>query len=127
MRYTVCMEKIIAHVPSVTAVTGGAKNKVAGFVSFIREQGVIGLAIGFILGGAVSKVVSSLVADVINPIIGFLIGGAGTLAEKQFLIGETVFKWGNFVATIIDFIIIAAVVYFGFKMLGLDKLDKKKD
>lgn len=121
------MEKIISQVPSVQDVAGGAKNKLAGFLQFIREQGVVGLAIGFILGGAVSKVVSSLVSDVINPVIGLLIGGEGTLAEKQFIVSDTVFKWGSFIATIIDFVIIAAVVYFGFKMLGIDKLDKKKD
>ncbi len=40
------------------------------FLNFIREQGIIGLATGFILGGAVSKVVSSLVGDIIQPIIG---------------------------------------------------------
>lgn len=109
-----------------TAPVGIAKSKLQGFVSFIREQGVVGLAIGFILGGAVSKVVSSLVADLINPLVGLLLPGSGTLAEATFTIGQTTFAWGNLVSTIIDFIIIAAVVYFGFKMLGLDKLDKKK-
>ncbi len=108
------------------APVGIAKSKLQGFVQFIREQGVVGLAIGFILGGAVSKVVSSLVADLINPLIGLILPGNGSLAEATFMIGTTVFAWGNLVATIIDFVIIAAVVYFGFKLLGLDKLDKKK-
>ena len=49
------------------------------FMDFIREQGVVGLAVGFILGGAVSKVVSSLVEDIINPILGILLGAAGKL------------------------------------------------
>jgi len=40
--------------------------KFSGFIDFVREQGVVGLAVGFILGGAVSKVVSSLVKDIIN-------------------------------------------------------------
>ena len=39
-----------------------------GFLEFVREQGVVGLATGFILGGAVSKVVTSLVTDIINPV-----------------------------------------------------------
>jgi large conductance mechanosensitive channel len=41
-----------------------------GFLNFIREQGVVGLAVGFILGGSVSKVVTSLVTDIINPVLG---------------------------------------------------------
>lgn len=120
-----CMEKIISQIP-VGEVRDRARTKLQGFVEFIREQGVVGLAIGFILGGAVSKVVASLVADLINPLVGLVLPGNGSLAEATFSIGETVFAWGNLVATVIDFVIIAAVVYFGFKMLGLDKLDKKK-
>jgi large-conductance mechanosensitive channel len=41
------------------------------FIDFIREQGIVGLAAGFILGGAVSKAVSALVTDVINPILDY--------------------------------------------------------
>ena len=52
-----------------------------GFTDFIREQGVVGLAVGFILGGAVSKVVSSLVSDIINPVLGIVLGAAGNLSE----------------------------------------------
>ncbi|PIR86279.1 large conductance mechanosensitive channel protein MscL [Candidatus Kaiserbacteria bacterium CG10_big_fil_rev_8_21_14_0_10_43_70] len=96
--------------------------KLSGFMDFIREQGVVGLAIGFILGGAVSKVVSSLVSDVINPIIGLIFGSKEGLSSLS--IG--VVNLGAFVAVIIDFVVIAAVVYFIFKGLGFDKLDKKK-
>ncbi len=102
------------------------KGKVSGFMDFIREQGVIGLAVGFILGGAVSKTVSSLVDNVVNPLIGALMGKVA-LQDKAFLLGSVSLKWGAFVSTIVDFIIIAAVVYFGVKALGLDKLDKKKE
>ena len=45
-----------------------------GFLDFIREQGVVGLAVGFILGGAVSKLVASLVNDLINPLLGAALG-----------------------------------------------------
>lgn len=41
-----------------------------GFINFIREQGIIGLAVGFLLGGSASRVVTSLVNDVINPLVG---------------------------------------------------------
>jgi len=103
------------------------KEKLSGFFEFIREQGTIGLAVGFILGGAVSKVVASLVADIVNPIVGIALGAAGNLSDYSLKIGPATIKYGNFLAVLIDFIIIAAVVYFGIKGLGLDKLDKKKD
>lgn len=102
------------------------KGKVRGFMDFIREQGVVGLAIGFVLGGAVSKTVTSLVDNIINPLVGLLMGKV-SLVDKMLVIGTASIKWGAFVSTIIDFIIVAAVVYFGFKALGLDRLDKKKE
>ncbi len=102
------------------------KNKMAGFMDFIREQGVVGLAVGFILGGAVSKIVSSLVDNVINPLIGAILGKVA-LADKAFTLGAVSIKYGAFISTLVDFVIIAAVVYFGVKALGLHKLDKKKE
>ena len=95
-------------------------------MDFIREQGVVGLAVGFILGGAVSKTVSSLVDNIINPLVGLALGKVN-LADKMTVIGSASIKWGAFISTIVDFIIVAAVVYFGIKALGLDKLDKKKE
>lgn len=97
-----------------------------GFIDFIREQGVIGLAVGFILGGAVSKLVASVVNDLINPVIGIALGAVGGLKEAYVQIGPAKLLWGDFVNTTIDFLVIALVVYFGVKLLGLDKLDLKK-
>ena len=102
------------------------KGKMVGFMDFIREQGVVGLAIGFILGNGVSKTVSSLVDNVINPLVGLALGKVD-LADKMIVIGSSKIKWGAFTASLVDFIIIAAVVYFGFKALRLDRLDKKKE
>lgn len=96
------------------------------FVEFIREQGVVGLAVGFILGGAVAKLVSSLIADIINPILGIILGAAGDLSSLFVQVGKAKIMYGNFLSTFIDFTVIALVVYFGVKGLGLDKLDKKK-
>ena len=98
-----------------------------GFINFIREQGVVGLAVGFILGGAVSKVVSALVTDIINPILGLVLGAAGGLKSASFGIGAARILYGDLISVIIDFIVISLVVYFGVKMIGLYKLDKKKD
>lgn len=98
-----------------------------GFVEFVRTQGVVGLAVGIILGGSVKNLVTSLVNDIINPIIGLFLGSAGSLKDAYLLIGPVKLMWGNFVNSIIDFAIIAAVVYFGVTALKLDKLDKKKE
>lgn len=94
-----------------------------GFIQFVREQGVVGLAIGFILGGAVGKVVTSLVTDVVNPLIGLIFGNVAGLADMS--IG--VVKLGSFISALIDFGIITAVVYFVFKGLKIDRLDIKKE
>ncbi|MFZ2523475.1 MAG: MscL family protein [Minisyncoccia bacterium] len=96
-----------------------------GFMDFIREQGVVGLAVGFILGGAVSKTVSSLVENIINPLIGVILGKVN-LADKMLSLGGVSLKYGAFVSTVVDFLIIAAVVYWGVNALGLNKLDKAK-
>lgn len=93
------------------------------FLHFIREQGVVGLAVGFILGGAVSKVVSSLVEDVINPLIGAVFGSTEGLASM--MLGPVAL--GSFIAVLIDFVIVAAVVFFIFKRLKLDRLDVSKE
>jgi len=98
-----------------------------GFMNFIREQGVVGLAVGFILGGAISKLVQSLVTDVINPLLGIVLGAAGKLSDMSLKIGSAKIMWGNFISVTINFAVIAFVVYFGVTLLKLDKLDKKKE
>lgn len=97
-----------------------------GFLTFIREQGVVGLAIGFILGGAVSKVVSSLVEDIIQPIIGIILTTDKSLMSLKLTIGQSTIMYGEFLVVLINFLVIAAVVYFIFKGLKLDHIDLKK-
>lgn len=96
-----------------------------GFLNFVREQGVIGLAVGFILGGAVSKLVSALVEDIINPLIALGLGRFKNLEEASTYIGSAQIKWGDLISVFIDFVVIALVVYFGVKWLRLDKADKE--
>jgi large conductance mechanosensitive channel len=97
----------------------------SGFINFIRKQGVVGLAVGFILGGAISKVVSALVTDIINPVLGLAMGAAGDLKTASFSICSAQIMYGDLISVLIDFLVIALVVYFGVKWLKLDKLDKK--
>ncbi len=97
------------------------------FMNFVREQGVVGLAVGFILGGAVSKLVTSMVADLVNPLLGILLGKAQGLTTYTFMLSGAEVRLGSFLSSLIDFIVIAAIVYIGVKKLGLDKMDKKKE
>lgn len=97
-----------------------------GFRDFIREQGVVGLAVGFILGGAVSKLVSALVTDLINPFIGVVFGAVGGFKTASFTVGSVVFLYGDLISVLVDFIVIALVVYFGVKLLRLDEHIKKR-
>jgi len=101
-------------------------NQIKEFLDFIREKGVVGLAVGFILGGAVSGLVKSIVDDLINPVLGLLLNQVKSLTELVINIGDSSIRVGNFVNVLINFIVVAAVVYFGVKWLKLDKLDKTK-
>lgn len=98
----------------------------SGFIEFIRKQGVVGLAVGFILGGAISKLVSALVTDIINPLLGIFLGRVDGLENASLNIGSAKILWGDFIGVFVDFLVIAVVVYFGIKMLKIDKLDKKE-
>jgi len=96
-----------------------------GFLDFVREQGVVGLAIGFILGGAVSQVVTSIVNDIVNPLMGLFLGSTKSLEKMSFSMGTAKILYGHFLSILINFIVIAAVVYAIVKLLKLD-LKKKK-
>ena len=97
-----------------------------GFIEFIRTQGVVGLAVGFVLGKAISDVVGSIVTDLINPIIGIVLGKLGNLTALSLHVLSANITYGKFISMVINFAIIAFVVYFGVKKLKLDKLDKPK-
>jgi len=99
------------------------KGQVVGFLDFVRERGVVGLAIGFVLGGAVSKITTSFSADIVNPLLAYFFGGTEVLSD--ITIGSVAI--GKFLAALVDFFILALTVYFIFKVLGLDRLDKKKE
>ncbi len=86
----------------------------AEFVEFIGRAGVLGLAVGFIMGTYIGKVVSALVADVIMPIPGaFISGGDWRKAILTVPIGQGMnFAIGDFVGVMIDFLIVASVIFF---------------
>lgn len=108
-------------------------SQIKGFLDFIRTQGVIGLAVGLVLGGAASVLVKSLVDNVVMPPLGLLLGSAEGLKGLALTIGKTssgtptVLHYGVFLNDFVNFIIIALVVYITVKLLKVEKLDKKKD
>ena len=106
------------------------KGFVGEFTDFLQTFGVIGLAIGFVIGVASSAVVNSLVKDLINPIVGLVLP-TGNLASLNATVTSpvsgkpSVFLYGDFISQVIYFIIIALVVFLMYKQLkrmGLAKL-----
>ncbi|HSX08058.1 MAG TPA: MscL family protein [Candidatus Saccharimonadales bacterium] len=113
-------------------VAGSVNKQLGGFVGFLREQAVVGLAIGIVIGSQVQTIAKALVADFINPVVALVMPGAGDLANKVFYIHRPdapaqKFMWGDFVSNVISFVILVAVIYFVIKGFRLDKLDKKKE
>ncbi len=106
------------------------KGFVKEFMDFLQAFGVVGLAIGFVIGVASSAVVNSLVKDHINPIVGLVLP-TGNLSSLNATITSpvsgkpSVFLYGDFISQIIYFVIIALVVFIMYKQLkrmGLTKM-----
>ena len=97
------------------------------FIEFIREKGVLGLAVGIIVGGAITKLVNSIVENLINPLIGFVTGSANNLNAISYTIPMTsvTFHWGALISSLIDFLAVMLVVYLIFVKSPLNKIDKK--
>ena len=93
----------------------------SGFREFLKNQGVLTLAIGFILGGAISKFVSSLVVDIINPLLSGALGGVDNLDKKIIHFNHSTIHYGTFLNNGIDFIIIALVIYAGVRLFKMDQ------
>ena len=80
------------------------------FREFAMRGNVLDLAVAVIIGGAFGKIITSLVADVLMPLIGLVMGGVN-FADLSFTVGAAVVKWGAFVQSIVDFVIIAFVIF----------------
>ena len=80
------------------------------FRDFINRGNVIDLAVAVILGGAFTAIVNSLVADIIMPIIGVLLGGVDFTA-LAITVGDANITYGNFIQAIINFLLIAFVIF----------------
>jgi large conductance mechanosensitive channel len=103
------------------------KNFVKEFKEFIAKGNVMTMAVGIIIGGAFTAIINSLVADVIGPIIGLIIGGKD-FSAMSFGIGDAQIMYGNFINAIITFLLTAIVLFFIVKAFNkFDELKKKEE
>jgi large conductance mechanosensitive channel len=86
------------------------------FKEFLNEYKVVGLAVAFIVGGATTTLVQSLVNDIIMPIITFFLP-SGDWRTAAFSVGPVTIAWGSFLAALINFVIIAGIVFLVVKMV----------
>ena len=93
------------------------------FKEFIAQDNVINLAIGVILGGAFSKIVSSLVDDIFMPII-VSVTGAVDVSHLAITIGNTKLTYGNFLQAVINFLMIGFMLFLTIK--GLQQMNAKR-
>lgn len=100
------------------------QNFVAEFKAFAMRGNVIDLAVAVVIGAAFGKIVSSLVENIVTPLIGVLLGGVD-FSGLSVQIGESVVKYGVFLQSIFDFIIIALAIFVAIK--ALSKLQKKEE
>lgn len=96
------------------------------FKEFAMRGNVIDLAVGVIIGGAFQKIVTSLVGDVVSPLIGLF--GKKDFTGWMIKIGEVEIKYGNFITEVINFIIMAFIIFVMVKMLNkLSSINKKEE
>lgn len=95
------------------------------FMDFLNEYKVLALAIAFIMGAAITALVQSLVNNIIMPVITPFIPGGGW-ETATFSLGSIVIGWGAFLGALINFVIIALVVFFIAKSVMKEKKVIKK-
>jgi large conductance mechanosensitive channel len=94
------------------------------FKKFAIKGNVVDLAIGVIIGGAFGKIVASLVNDIIMPIIGLILGGID-FTSLEFPVGTAVVKYGAFIQSVVDFLIIAFSIFIIVR--SINKTKKKEE
>ena len=100
------------ELPARFAKGGGAlRGWATEFRGFLLKHQVLALAVGVVIGGAVGKVVSGLVDDLIMPILGLLLPGGDWRSAQLTLSGANAIKYGDLLGRVLDFAIVAAVVF----------------
>lgn len=104
-------------------------NPVGGFIGFLREHAVVGLAIGFVVGLQAQELVKLLVGSFINPAFQLFFGQA--LSQRTIVLTwhdrAATFGWGGFAYGLLNFLFVLLAIYAIVKFFNLDKLDKPKE
>jgi len=95
------------------------------FREFAVKGNVVDLAVGVIIGAAFGKIVASAVEDVVMPVVGTLFGGLN-FSALAVQIGAATLKYGKFIQTCVDFLIIAAAIFFVVKLINRLKREEEK-
>ena len=100
------------------------KNFIQEFKAFAMRGNVVDLAVAVIIGTAFGKIVTSLVENIVTPLIGILLGGVD-LTSLSLIWGKVVIKYGVFLQSIFDFVVITLAIFLVIKILS--KLKKKEE
>lgn len=98
------------------------KSFVKEFKAFAMKGNVIDLAVAVVIGAAFGKIVASLVDNIIMPLIGLLMGGVD-FSGLSYVLGEAVVNYGVFIQSVVDFLIVALVIFMVVK--GISKAQEK--
>lgn len=93
------------------------------FKEFALRGNVIDLAVGVIIGTAFSRIVNSLVNDILMPVVGIFLGGVD-FSSLSVTVGNAVILWGSFVQAIVDFLIVALIVFLTVRALNRSKREQ---
>ncbi len=102
------------------------KNFLKEFRDFAMKGNVLDLAIGVVIGAAFGKIVTSLVSDVLMPIIGILLGQLD-FSALSFTVGESTVRYGLFLQSVIDFIIVAFCIFILIKQVNRFRKKKQEE
>ncbi len=94
------------------------------FKEFVMRGNVLDLAVAVIIGGAFGKIIASLVADILMPLIGLVMGGVD-FSALSFTIGDAVVAYGAFIQAIVDFLVIAFVIFMIVKSANKAKKEEE--
>lgn len=118
------MEKDIRK--ATEKLTKSNKKFIKEFKEFIARGNVVDLAVGVVIGGAFSKIVSSLVNDIIMPLVGIIIGGID-FTNLSIKFKDATINYGNFIQTVIDFLIVAWCIFIVIKLINSFQRKKKEE
>lgn len=109
------------------------KGHAGGFMTFVRQQGVVGLAVGLAIGTAAGASVKSIVDNLISPLVALLTRGVDLNSLKVVIMpadgnsSEVAIGWGAILSSVVTLLATALVIYWLVHIAKLDRADKKKD